>query len=308
MKGYYLLMLVVGLVCSCDKASELGQGKGDEGESEPSQDDEEEAADEPKKVEGGFCTTWSEESHSFGGMIECDLSGPSAPFKLPAKLRAETLHVAVDGIEIPSDRFTYDRETGYLTILEDVSGKKITISWSDGEDLTPSELTTGKIVDLSGLDGCRLMIELVDGKRLEPLNLPPEFAHPGMKVKFKYTVPGEVASICMAGKIVNVSEMIVDSTDCATLTLVMESVLTELGNEPNFCATDDDCVGVGGGKTSCEIPHGVTTAAATAARVERYLKAETSFVSSCPMAQAQAICPGTKTVHCTNAVCTGVLE
>ncbi len=312
MRWLYLPLLVVGLFCSCDKAAELGKSNGDddgEAETTPAGDTEEEQADEPVEVQGGFCKLTVAESYPERGTLNCDFSGPTAPIKLPSKAVLESFHVEVDGVLIGSDRYTYDPEAGTITFIDDVTGKKVTISWDYFHDTgTGADLTVGKIVDMTGLDGCKLMIELANGSRLEPTNLPAEFAHAGMKVKFRYTEPGDVASVCMAGKIVNVSEMVVDSSDCATLALVMEAVLTEFGKDANVCSSDADCASVGGGKSSCEAPHGFTKNANAAGRVARYTAAETSFVSACQEAQTASICSGTKTVHCTSAACTGVIE
>ncbi len=59
--------------------------------------------------------------------------------------------------------------------------------------------------DLSGLDGCGMLIELGNGKRLEPLNLN-EFnidAQDGKKIWVKYE-KADGASVCMAGEIIKI--------------------------------------------------------------------------------------------------------
>lgn len=62
----------------------------------------------------------------------------------------------------------------------------------------------GEVVDLTGLDGCGLVIELKDEK-LEPMSWPDHYTpQAGDKIAFDFTeVDG--ASICMVGKIVKVT-------------------------------------------------------------------------------------------------------
>jgi hypothetical protein len=59
--------------------------------------------------------------------------------------------------------------------------------------------------DLSGLDGCGLVIELENGKKLEPINLSEFSITPenGRKIWVKYHL-FEGGSICMVGDIVKV--------------------------------------------------------------------------------------------------------
>lgn len=61
--------------------------------------------------------------------------------------------------------------------------------------------------DYAGLDGCRWLFELEDGQRLEPVNLH-EYdleLQDGMEVKISYTEATDMMSICMAGKMVNIT-------------------------------------------------------------------------------------------------------
>ena len=67
--------------------------------------------------------------------------------------------------------------------------------------------THGLVVDMTGLDGCGLMIQLDNGNRLEVVGLP-ENAEPlkaGEELWFSYEEAQDMASICMAGKMVNIS-------------------------------------------------------------------------------------------------------
>lgn len=64
------------------------------------------------------------------------------------------------------------------------------------------------VIDLTGLDGCRFLLQLEDGSRLEPENLDPVFAKPGTAVWVKYFFQKNAISICMAGKVVHVTDIL----------------------------------------------------------------------------------------------------
>jgi hypothetical protein len=65
--------------------------------------------------------------------------------------------------------------------------------------------TAGLVVDMSGLDGCGLMIELEDKSKLEPVEIFNEFElTEGMKISFDYEEVNGM-SICMAGKQVKIT-------------------------------------------------------------------------------------------------------
>ena len=59
-----------------------------------------------------------------------------------------------------------------------------------------------KVVDMSGLDGCRLLLELPDGKRLQPINLDKVYQKEGLKLRFTYKKADGYMGICMAGDMV----------------------------------------------------------------------------------------------------------
>lgn len=65
-----------------------------------------------------------------------------------------------------------------------------------------SKMTIGTIINMTGLDGCGMLIKLENGKTLEPLNLPEEFKKEDIKIAFTYKLRPEVMSICMKGAIV----------------------------------------------------------------------------------------------------------
>lgn len=65
--------------------------------------------------------------------------------------------------------------------------------------------SSGVVVDMTGLDGCGLMIQLEDGKKLEVVGMPKGVAlNAGDSVVFDYE-PAEGMSICMAGEMVNIT-------------------------------------------------------------------------------------------------------
>lgn len=54
------------------------------------------------------------------------------------------------------------------------------------------------------LDGCKFMLQLTDGKKLEPVNLPDEFKKDKYNVWIKYQ-HYKGSSICMAGQMVTIT-------------------------------------------------------------------------------------------------------
>ncbi len=63
---------------------------------------------------------------------------------------------------------------------------------------TTTYFVAGKIVDMTGLDGCRFMVE-IDSVLYEPSGLKEEFQVDNLKVYLKYEIEMR-SSICMAGK------------------------------------------------------------------------------------------------------------
>ncbi len=62
-----------------------------------------------------------------------------------------------------------------------------------------SKMIEATVVDYSNLDGCRFLLELSNGEKLQPENLPSEFEKDKMKVMIKYHATNK-PNICMAGK------------------------------------------------------------------------------------------------------------
>lgn len=65
-------------------------------------------------------------------------------------------------------------------------------------------LYKGKVQDFTGLDGCKLLIVLEDGSRLEPINYS-ETLKDKQIIAFNYEIVEDAMSICMAGKIVRLT-------------------------------------------------------------------------------------------------------
>ncbi|MBK6640060.1 MAG: hypothetical protein KBH11_01820 [Bacteroidia bacterium] len=70
------------------------------------------------------------------------------------------------------------------------------------EKTTPATAEPGTVsatvIDMRELDGCTYLLELQDGSKLQPVTLPVEFQHGGLKVRIKYKKV-EIMSICMSG-------------------------------------------------------------------------------------------------------------
>lgn len=66
--------------------------------------------------------------------------------------------------------------------------------------------TNGTVKDYAGLDGCGLLIELKNGDKLEPMEVVDDFKlKDGQNIAFDYEEVEDMASICMAGKIVRIT-------------------------------------------------------------------------------------------------------
>ena len=63
------------------------------------------------------------------------------------------------------------------------------------------------VVNFKGRDGCDFALQLENGENLEPNGLPPEFQKDGLKVLVKFKIRYDAASICMIGKMVEVTKI-----------------------------------------------------------------------------------------------------
>jgi hypothetical protein len=81
----------------------------------------------------------------------------------------------------------------------------ITQNTTESGTYKDNAFTAATIIDFK-LDGCSWMLELENGKKLQPLNLKSEFQKNDLKVWVKYTIK-KVNGICMAGETVDITEI-----------------------------------------------------------------------------------------------------
>ncbi|MDZ7742070.1 MAG: hypothetical protein U5Q03_10045 [Bacteroidota bacterium] len=80
------------------------------------------------------------------------------------------------------------------------------LAGSCNEDMVKNK--KGFVRDLTGLDGCGLLIELEDGTFLQPFEIVPDFRlEEGQHVKINYSLMKEVGSTCMKGEIVKITKI-----------------------------------------------------------------------------------------------------
>ncbi len=89
----------------------------------------------------------------------------------------------------------------YLTIATILI---VIASCNDPLSIPCENAVRGKVVDLTGLDGCGLVIELANGERLEPMNLNDFEFIEDQEYWVSFSEITEMASICMVGPIVDV--------------------------------------------------------------------------------------------------------
>ena len=63
------------------------------------------------------------------------------------------------------------------------------------------------VVDMSALDGCRFMLKLESGKKLEPDKMDQIYQRDNMNVWIKYSLNKGGASICMSGQMVTLIDI-----------------------------------------------------------------------------------------------------
>ncbi|CAN5574971.1 hypothetical protein BH11BAC2_BH11BAC2_16780 [soil metagenome] len=80
-------------------------------------------------------------------------------------------------------------------------------SISESEVMLRAKYISATIVDKSGLDGCGFLVALADGSNLEVFNLPDSVKKDQLKVWIKYIPDAGASSICMAGKIVKLTDL-----------------------------------------------------------------------------------------------------
>jgi hypothetical protein len=68
------------------------------------------------------------------------------------------------------------------------------------------DYTKAEVINYA-IDGCTWMLQLKDGKKLQPSYLKPEFQKDKLKVWIKYSPKKGGVGICMAGEMVNITEI-----------------------------------------------------------------------------------------------------
>jgi hypothetical protein len=92
----------------------------------------------------------------------------------------------------------------------------------------------GLLIDYTGLDGCRWIIELKSGERLEPVNLQQLDFEPAdsLPVRIIYTEAADMMSICMVGKMVHIN--------CIEVIKNNKNAPAEAGKAASYSATTVD--------------------------------------------------------------------
>ena len=67
---------------------------------------------------------------------------------------------------------------------------------------------SGTVKDFTGLDGCKYLIVLKNGKKLQPIEVVNNFQwKDGQQIVFSYEEIPDAMTICMAGKVVKVTSI-----------------------------------------------------------------------------------------------------
>lgn len=90
----------------------------------------------------------------------------------------------------------------------------------------------GTVVNYTGLDGCGYVIELDNGKKLEPAEYPEHFQfYDGQRVSLTYKVRNDLMSTCMVGEIVEITE--IENTGCPLYSVMpFGQKIDELPSDP----------------------------------------------------------------------------
>jgi len=75
----------------------------------------------------------------------------------------------------------------------------------------PANAIEVTVIDYRELDGCTFMLQLADGKKLQPLNLPEQYMKAGVRLMITYKIV-DAMGICMAGQMVELN-YIMEKTD-----------------------------------------------------------------------------------------------
>ncbi|MFY0643468.1 MAG: hypothetical protein JXR19_03300 [Bacteroidia bacterium] len=109
--------------------------------------------------------------------------------------------------------------------------------------------TLGEVVDMTGLDGCGLVVQLENGDKLEVVDMP-ENSEPlkaGEKFLFGYEEVPDLASICMVGKMIRITCISARSVriikgDCPTFTYATSDEMQN-ASKPVFNVIEHKTIG-----------------------------------------------------------------
>jgi hypothetical protein len=89
----------------------------------------------------------------------------------------------------------------YLVILLSSCCAKNISTVQSNSTVPDNKLTAATVINYQ-VDGCNYLLQLMNGEKLEPVNLTEEYKKDQLKVLIKYHYEKDKMSVCMAGKIV----------------------------------------------------------------------------------------------------------
>lgn len=89
----------------------------------------------------------------------------------------------------------------YSCCKRNITSSPVITSAPDSTGQTDLKLVEATVIDYREVDGCSFLLEMNDGAKLQPENLPSEFQINRMKVLIKYHLTDRM-TVCMAGKTV----------------------------------------------------------------------------------------------------------
>ena len=94
------------------------------------------------------------------------------------------------------------------TPKEKTAEGKPVIQESVNENIAPDKNKTeaATVIDYSRIAGCSFVLELADGHKLQPDNLPDEYKKDGTEVLIKYSVLDR-NNVCQTGKVVHLTDI-----------------------------------------------------------------------------------------------------
>jgi hypothetical protein len=84
--------------------------------------------------------------------------------------------------------------------------RNITQNNTEVQEVRDSSYKAAKVISYA-VDGCSWMIELENGKKLQPDILKTEFQKENLPVWIKYTIKKGAVGICMAGTMINLIDI-----------------------------------------------------------------------------------------------------